>query len=317
LLRVSQPGKYRFAVRARGAAQVWVQGRQVYPVQSAETRVSVALDSGDYPIRVTYRAPSDKARIHLVWSSDSFAAEVINPRYLAHRADAERLFAGPLAYERGREVVEGYACARCHNLPGVDRSRRPGLAMPHVGQMNPEWVARWIRDPQAVRPGTRMGAPGGTPEEVEVITRSLLTLVQIPEVGCFVAPQWRRGRKLDPLDGREQPDLVRDGRKRFYELGCSACHAPETPGAIDVTRGPSLADIGSKWSKAYLRQIMLDSVGRHPTGGMPTYKLDPPDLDRLVAYMAPRTIGGIRPDPAAATTGPDPRHAPATETSKT
>ena len=31
---------------------------------------------------------------------------------------------------------------------------------------------------------------------------------------------------------------------------------------------------------------MLDPVGRHPTGGMPGYKLEAEDVDRLVAYMS-------------------------------
>lgn len=298
-VQVRQPGKYRFGMRGTGRAEIRVRDCTVYsgshgkerqPNRRGEGGDPLPLGVGDYPIRVTYPAPAAKARVQLIWSSDAFPAEVLNARYLAHDTAAEQPVMARLAGQRGREVVERYGCARCHPIAGVDRSRRPGLPMPHVAQMNPRWVARWLRNPQAVRPGTRMGAPGGTPEQIEQVIANLLALVQTEEISALIEPRWRRGHEPDPLDRRDLTALVREGRQRFYELGCSACHAPETPGIIDVTRGPSLADLGSKWSKAYLRQLMLDPVGRHPTGGMPGYTLEPIDVDRLVAYMASFTL---------------------------
>lgn len=286
LLRVPHSGKYQFAARAQGAVQVSVRGRRVLPIQPADVDAGLPLEAGEHPIRVEYDAPASKARIHLLWGSNSFASEVINPRYLVHKAEAEGPVAKQLIQQRGREVVERYGCARCHPIVGVDRSRKPGLPMPHVAHMQPDWVARWVRNPQSVRPGTRMGAPGGTPEQVEAAVSSLLSLVHLCDSYGLIDSRWRCGQEPDPLDRANLDELVRAGRTRFYELGCSACHAPETPELIDPTRGPSLADIGSKWSKAYLRQLMWDPVSRHPTGGMPGYQLETEDVDRLVAYMS-------------------------------
>ena len=120
--------------------------------------------------------PAGKAQIHLLWSSDSFAAEVINPRYLAHGPAAEAPVAGQLIQQRGREVVERYGCAGVTPSWASTARASPGLPMPHVAHMNPDWVARWVRNPQSVRPGTRMGAPGGTPEQVEGAVSSILSL---------------------------------------------------------------------------------------------------------------------------------------------
>jgi mono/diheme cytochrome c family protein len=286
VLRVPYPDQYQVTARARGAVRIWVQGRPVFPIRPGDPQARLSLEAGEHPIRVEYDAPAGGSRIHLLWSSSSFAPEVINPRYLAHQAGAEGPIAGQLIQQRGREVVQRYGCARCHPVVGVDRSRKPGLPMPHVAHMNPDWVARWVRNPQSVRPGTRMGAPGGTPEQVEAVVSGILSLVQLCDSYGMIDSRFRCGQEPDPLDEGDLDELVRTGRKRFYELGCSACHAPETPGLVDPTRGPSLADIGSKWSRAYLRQLMLDPVGRHPTGGMPGYKLEPEDVDRLVAYMS-------------------------------
>lgn len=304
LLRVQQRGQYGFSAQAQGHVQIWIQGRNAYPPKPGETLSTLTLDAGDWPLRVAYDAPAARAKIHLIWQSTAFPAEVINPRYLGHLTAAEAPVAGQLAHERGRSVVERYGCARCHPITGVDRSRKPGLPMPHVGQMNAQWVVRWIRNPQSVRPGTRMGAPGGTPQEIDQMIANLLGLVALPEVCAISDPRWQCGASPDPLDSLDRAkfdELAGAGRRRFYELGCSACHAPETPQDIDPTRGPTLADLGSKWSRAYMRQLMLDPVGRHPTGGMPAYKLDAIDLDRLVAYMSTFTL-------------PEPPGAPAIQT---
>jgi mono/diheme cytochrome c family protein len=286
LLRVPYAGKYKCTALAQGAARVWVEGRQVFPAVAAGSDAAVSLQSGEHPIRVEYDAPAGKAKIHLLWSSDTFAAETINPRYLGHRPESENEIAGQTLEQRGREVVERYGCARCHPIVGVDRSRKPGLPMPHVAHMKPDWIARWVRNPQDVRPGTRMGTPGGKPEDVEVVVSSILSLVQLCDSYGLIDSRWRCGQESDPLDKGNIDAIVRFGRKRFYELGCSACHAPETPKLVDPTRGPSLADIGSKWPKAYLRQLMLDPVARHPTGGMPSNVLEAKDVDGLVAYMS-------------------------------
>ena len=150
-----------------------------------------------------------------------------------------------------------------------------------------------------------MGRPGGTPEQVEAAVSSLLSLVQLCDSYGMIDSRWRCGPEPDPLDRVDLGPLVR-GRVGSMSW-CSACHAPETPELVDPTRGPTLADIGSKWSKAYLRQLMLDPVGRHPTGGMPAYKLQTEDVDRLVAYMSTFRLA---PQPAEAKPAPKAGRAP-------
>ena len=271
-IRIPYPASYRLSVQGTGKAEVFLQDRQIFPGPDGEPDRPVPLIWGDYPIRVCYEAPERGARVHLIWSSDSFPAEVVNPRYLSHDVGAERPVASQLAWNRGREIVQRYGCARCHPIAGIDRSIRPGLSMPHVADMKPEWVAVWLRDPQAVRPGTRMGSPGGTPQQMEELVSNLLALVEHPEVRARIDAKWNCDDEVDPLDeGKIDRTLIQEGRQRFYELGCCACHAPETPDSIDPTRGPSLADIGSKWPRAYLRKLILDPVGRHPSGGNPAY----------------------------------------------
>ncbi len=61
--------------------------------------------------------------------------------------------------EAGRTLLgnRGFSCITCHDFGGRPAvgTRGPDLARMHE-RLLPEYVARWLRDPSAVRPGTRM-----------------------------------------------------------------------------------------------------------------------------------------------------------------
>ncbi|MGZ8470469.1 MAG: c-type cytochrome [Gemmatirosa sp.] len=67
---------------------------------------------------------------------------------------------------RGQRVIATYGCGGCHDIPGVPgASGRVGPALgglAHRGFVagslpnDAETLVRWIRDPQALRPGTAM-----------------------------------------------------------------------------------------------------------------------------------------------------------------
>ena len=85
--------------------------------------------------------------------------------------------------QRGRELVVQYGCASCHALPDVpsvengvgpdlhDLENRRYIA----GQVpnRPEELVRWIRNPQAVVPGTAMPDVGVTEEDARDIAAYL------------------------------------------------------------------------------------------------------------------------------------------------
>jgi cytochrome c len=67
---------------------------------------------------------------------------------------------------RGRALLHQYGCGYCHRIRGVDAARGDiGPPLDDVGRRvylagalpnTPEQMARWIRAPQAYRPGTAM-----------------------------------------------------------------------------------------------------------------------------------------------------------------
>jgi cytochrome c2 len=88
--------------------------------------------------------------------------------------------------DRGKEMIVKYGCGTCHEIPGVDGA--DGLVGPPLSQMarrsyiagelanSEDNMHRWIRDPQAVEPGTAMPDLGVTAQDAADITAYLYTL---------------------------------------------------------------------------------------------------------------------------------------------
>lgn len=87
---------------------------------------------------------------------------------------------------RGKRRLVAYGCGSCHVIPGV--SAADGLVGPPLTdfaartfvagrlQNRPVHLIRWIRDPQAVNPGTAMPDLGVTEQDARDIAAYLYTL---------------------------------------------------------------------------------------------------------------------------------------------
>lgn len=88
--------------------------------------------------------------------------------------------------QRGADLIVKYGCGTCHEIPGVDGA--DGLVGPPLSQIarrsyiagelanSEDNMHRWIRDPQAVEPGTAMPDLGVTAQDAADITAYLYTL---------------------------------------------------------------------------------------------------------------------------------------------
>lgn len=85
--------------------------------------------------------------------------------------------------ELGREAMRSYGCGSCHTIPGVTGADAlVGPPLVHfskrsfiAGQLpnTPENLAKWVRDPQEVEPGTAMPDLGVSEEEARNIAAYL------------------------------------------------------------------------------------------------------------------------------------------------
>ena len=73
----------------------------------------------------------------------------------------------------GKALIDAYQCWACHNVTGVaGRPIYPDLTSVSE-RRTAEWVRNWLRDPQAVKPGTFMPRFPFTDEAIEAIVTYL------------------------------------------------------------------------------------------------------------------------------------------------
>lgn len=90
------------------------------------------------------------------------------------------------AVERGRQVFETRACFACHTVEGTTAQGQVGPNLTDLGvrhtlgagimENTPENLARWIDDPQAIKPGSLMPRVGLTPDELRDVVAFLSAL---------------------------------------------------------------------------------------------------------------------------------------------
>lgn len=87
------------------------------------------------------------------------------------KADAE----AKLAEVGKRLYVNKYGCNGCHKIG--EEGGKVGPALDRAGfRLNPTWVYRWLRNPQAMKPDTRMPALGFNDADAKAVSLYLKTL---------------------------------------------------------------------------------------------------------------------------------------------
>jgi len=215
---------------------------------------------------------------------------------------------------RGEELLSELNCLACHTADPVTRERLQPKTAPiltSVGaRRTPQWMTRFLADPQGTQPGTTMpdmlrGLEKGERE------RAVRALVQ------FLAS--REG----PLDITPRPgsaDAVERGRLLFHSVGCVACHEPFEgadwldesywdleargvgeeggdeeeeypddelylpPGILPAPLVP-LGDLASKTNIDALASFLMDPLAERPSGRMPSLGLDTSEAFDIAAYL--------------------------------
>lgn len=88
--------------------------------------------------------------------------------------------------EQGLRLVTHYQCGACHVIPKVvGATGEVGPTLEHVGRISyiasglpnqPDIMVRWLRDPPALKPGTKMPDLGITETEARHMAAFLYTL---------------------------------------------------------------------------------------------------------------------------------------------
>jgi mono/diheme cytochrome c family protein len=175
----------------------------------------------------------------------------------------------------GRQLLEQYNCSGCHVIGNIPKTYAPRLD--GIGDKTTwSWLFRWLKDPRAFRPETKMPDFKLSNEEAKLLADFLMTFKEYPN-----------NRTLEPLPpelAEEYPpeDWVDLGKTRFREARCISCHLVEGRGG---PLAPDLVKVASKAKPAWLYSYLLDPKGFQPEVPMPQYGFTKKEAQAVTAYM--------------------------------
>jgi mono/diheme cytochrome c family protein len=192
---------------------------------------------------------------------------------------------------RGERLFEDLGCHGCHLTDGYeDLAKASGVpiigpSLRRIGaKLDHAWMVRWITNPHAVRPRTRM--PNFMFEEGQAvqIAAYLLSDTQQPSV------EWRAGHPAPAVDAA----LADKGKELVGSLGCRACHAlapDEIAGQLGANKdiAPNLSGIGEKTDAQWIYNWIRNPRGYSAVARMPNLRLSDDEARAITAYLV--TLG--------------------------
>lgn len=188
--------------------------------------------------------------------------------YLAGNADA---------VASGQLLLGELNCTSCHQadaaLAGyIERKRAPVLDT--VGsRVKPQYLLKFLADPQATKPGTTMPSVlAGVPESerapiVEAIVHFLASTGSVTHA--------------NPM--RQH---VNRGEMLFHSIGCVACHDPrKEPMQPSLPTSIVLGTPSRKYTLPGLTQFLENPLAIRPSGRMPHLGLSPADARDIASFL--------------------------------
>lgn len=232
---------------------------------------AVRLNKGANPVKVEYHGPAQgDAFLRLFWSSKELPVTPVPLALFTHDASPELTSAG--LRHAGREAFVEFRCAKCHTVEGgtmpelgADAPQFTGLG----GRRNYDWLAKWIQDPGALRPGTPMPAVftgSDAKEKAEAVAAYLASLAGETKYATSTGD-------------------VAAGKTLYEKFNCVACHV-----APDASDAPAPGKISQKGVKAKFTPGALAAFLRRPEEHfqwirMPNFRLSAEEAGNLAAYL--------------------------------
>ncbi len=201
----------------------------------------------------------------------------------------------------GQVLLGELNCLACHQV-GSEFSLPVSKEAPklrNVGQrVTPQYLQRYLTDPQAIKPGTPMPhLLHSLPEDQKSATVQELThyLVSL-------------GGPIDQRSSGASSSQIHAGEELFHSIGCVACHQPmaqapqqdrdlpaglepedlielNLPGTAPPKPSIPLGGLATKTTVAALSKFLQDPLQNRPSGRMPNLNLDSAEASALAAYL--------------------------------
>ncbi len=274
--------RMKFRVDGRGNVTLRVNGKTVLDGRMRgrdplETEKAVRLKKGENDLQVVFEsAARGDGELRVFWSGYDFGFEPIAPELLSYPADDEAVVAGE-QLRRGHALFVERRCARCHDYDELRVSESAYLELDRAGpdlrrvasRARPGWLAKWMRDPHAVRPDATM-------------PRMPLSDSDADDVAVYLSGLGEPAPAIAFTDAQREV-----GAARFRELGCVACHTRTDESAEDAAIGDRirLQFVEEKWHPAALVAYLQEPSAHYPGVRMPDLEVSAEDAAGLAAYL--------------------------------
>ena len=200
--------------------------------------------------------------------------------------------AGAEKINLGLTLVDRSGCNGCHvsaNWPSIGKSG-PDLRKLNE-KSNPDWVAKWIKNPRGFRYNTRMPHIFGqaNQEKPQIAKRNITEIASITQ---YLFKNKHVNRLLNPSKYLGNPA---NGEKLFSAVGCMGCHvsendlsmapSPTTFKELTKLQGPNLIGMGSKVTPEWLFNWLKNPHEYMPSTRMPNLRLSDSEARDLTAYL--------------------------------
>ena len=175
--------------------------------------------------------------------------------------------------EHGALLLNELNCMACHegSFSWAMKPKQAPILTDIGSRVFPEYLARFISDPHASKPGTTMPnlLAGKSAEEkseiAEAISHFLASTGEVTKRGV----------------GAES---IKRGETLFHSIGCVACHDPQNSDAHIATSIP-LGNLDEKYSVDGLESFIKNPLHVRPSGRMPQFNLNDKEAHQIAAYL--------------------------------
>jgi len=172
----------------------------------------------------------------------------------------------PQAAFLNSEIVQSYQCTSCHTIG--ERGGTVGPILNHIGNRRSEaWLRRWLKDPQAVKPGTKMPNFDFPPEQLDMAVGYLTKM--------------KKELHTEQILASNAP-LTDKGKSLFEDYDCQACHRVGSEGRFI---GPDLTWVAIRKTEAWERTWLKNPDAFKPGTFMPNFNIPQQGIEALAAFL--------------------------------
>ncbi len=266
-------GDFTFQAVAQGSLKVSINGALALEAKDTGPVLaigqSVRLNKGTNSLKVEFTSQTvGESMVRLFWTNRETPLSTLPLAQLSHEP-TEALRRSALRHQ-GRDLFLEFRCARCHQTRGsVPELSMDAPTFNGIGSRRQvDWMAAWIRDPQAHRAGTPMPAMLSGEAAAADAAAMAAYLGSLKGEALAVAASGN----------------VETGKALFEKLHCGACHP--SPGTTDSKpHQVSQKEVNAKFTPGALANFLQKPEQHFRWIRMPNFKLTATEASDLAAYL--------------------------------